>query len=65
MTGYVDLAPSPLAPPDHVLRCTDCGHDIGVHGHAGQLDPEKYVCVECLVAAALEPKVGRHLKAVA
>lgn len=65
MGGYVDLSEKPLAQPAMVLRCHECGHDVGVHGRVDGLSPDTYMCIDCRVAQALEPKVGRHLKAVA
>lgn len=62
---YVDLHERPLAKPDLVLGCTECGQDVGIHGPTADLDPATWRCIECRVAAALGPKVGRNLKAVA
>lgn len=42
---FVDLHERPLAKPDRVLVCTECGHDVGIHGRVDDLDPHTYRCI--------------------
>ena len=37
----------PLAKPDFVAACAQCGHSIGVHEPTGPASPDPYICGLC------------------